>query len=62
MLDRQLLNFFDIKYSIKVIANPQKLLTFHRDFFSICFAFFHSFQAVNGKPHFSQIMKDPYRS
>lgn len=35
--DRQLLNFFDIKYSIKVIGNPQKLLKFHRDFFFAMF-------------------------
>lgn len=37
--DRQLLNFFDIKYSIKVIGNPQKLLKFHRDFFFYLFCF-----------------------
>lgn len=39
ILDRQLLNFFDIKYNIKVIGNPQKLLMFQRDFFFYLFCF-----------------------
>jgi len=37
--DQQLLNFFDIKYSIKVIGNPQKFLKFHSDFFFCLFCF-----------------------
>lgn len=37
--DWQLLNFFDIKYSIKVIGNPKELLKFPRDFLFYLFCF-----------------------